>query len=108
MDRTAKQHRIIILVSLSICLFIYVDSYLIPTYSLFEKVEDLNEYRTGKRGRHEVYTMTIRNKPYDIPEYLFLALSIGSSVVLEKSVLTGSLQKVVVVKEDMGWEYEAG
>jgi len=106
MDQSARKHYIVILISLAICIFLYIDSYFIPTKQSSEKIQDLAAYRSGRNGR--VYTMNIRGKVYDIPSSLFKILNIDEQVYLEESALTGSLQRVGVVKETEIWIYNAG
>lgn len=114
MDKSAKHHYTIIIISLAICLFLYVDSYFIPTKPTIEKVQDIIEYRTGrwKTGRdygpRRVYTMKMKDKEYDIPQSLFFALNIDEEIEVEKSVVTGSLQRIGVFKEKEIWVYDAG
>lgn len=108
LDKTAKQHYAVIFISLAICLFLYIDSYLIPTTSVVQKVQDLNMYRSGRNGKSKVYTMTVDGKAYDIPSYLFSALSRDGDAIMEKSAFTGSLQCVGVIRENEIWMYEAG
>jgi hypothetical protein len=106
MDQSARRHYIIILISLAICVFLYIDSYLLPTKLSSEKIQDLAAYRSGRNGR--VYTMRIQGKDYDIPLNLFEILNIDEQVNLEKSAFTGSLQRIGIVKETEIWIYNAG
>ena len=108
MDKTARQHRTILLVSLVLCFFIYIDSYFIPTELTRKKVEQLAEHHTGRRGSGRDYTLAIDGKSYDIPGNIFQALSVDEEVELEKSAFTGALQKIGIVREREIWVYEAG
>ena len=106
MDQSTTKHYIVILISLAICIFLYIDSYFLPIKQSSEKIQDLAAYRSGRYGRD--YTMKIRGKVYDIPSSLFKILNIDEQVYLEESALTGSLQRVGVNKETEIWIYNAG
>jgi hypothetical protein len=108
MDKSARHHYIVILISLLLCLFVYVDSYLIPIKTSLKKVQNLAEYRSGKRGQNMDYTVTIDNKEYDIPQGIYNTLNTDENALLYKSAFTGSLQKIGVIKEQEIWIYNAG
>lgn len=107
-DDSFRHHYFIVLLSLAICLFLYIDSYLIPIESSIQKVQNCSENFHGRRGQNWTYTLEIKGKNYDIPVHLFKALNINDEVVIEKSVFTKSLQRVGVFKEQDLWMYETG
>jgi len=107
-DNSSKHHYIIILTSLALCLFLYIDTYFVPVKSSIQKVQDMGEYYHGRSKSIPYYTMIIKGKEYDIPYYVFNAITVNDEVKLEKSVITGSLQRVGVFREDEIWLYEVG
>jgi hypothetical protein len=111
MDKTAKQHYALIITSLLICIFLYVDTYLIPFSHAVETVKDFRVYRSnGYRGRsdHRTYTLKTNVGEYDIPESFFDRINKDIIIGIDKSYLTGSIQMLYVDAGEGTYIYEAG
>ncbi len=111
MDNSTTQHRTLIIVSLLICLFLYLDSFLFPLRHTVETIKDLTSYRsTGRRGTSDTrtFTMTTEKRAYDIPGPLFAELNIDAKIGLDKSYITGAIQKLYLDTNDGTYIYAVG
>ncbi|HEU4470179.1 MAG TPA: hypothetical protein VFR58_03775 [Flavisolibacter sp.] len=110
-DSTSKQHRIVIVASLFIGVFLYLDAYLFPLKHTTETITKLSAYRSsGRRGtsNYTTFTMTTEVRTYDIPALLFTELRTDSKIGLEKSYITGAIRKVHLDGGEFTYIYTVG
>jgi hypothetical protein len=111
MDKSAKHHYSILIISLSLCIFLYVDAYLLPLRHSTETVKRQNVYRsTGRRGNldRRTYTISTNVRDYDIPGAVFAVLNTDMNIGLDKSYITGAIQKLSMDNDEATYVYAVG
>jgi|GEM_PF-5871776 len=103
-----RQHKNVLWITLTICLFMIAEVYVLPLKDSLETVKDYNLYRSGRRGKSIHYTMTTEVKTYDITSGLYNDIELNETVVLEKSMITGSLQYARLEREEYIYRYSTG
>ena len=92
--RTEKIHFFILIVSLIICLFIFLETYFLPTNSRKEIVQSIEGVR--KRGRSNSwydYYMKTNAGDYAVTGSIYEAVNIGDTVLMSYAFISGCLQK---------------
>lgn len=106
---TKTIHFGILIVSLVICLFMYLDAYWLPCNASEEITLKANDFQSrGKSSTTHSYLLTTNVGTYSITESLYRGISIGDTVYIERSSLTSVSQKAFLYKGEYIYMYEIG
>jgi hypothetical protein len=101
-----KLHFTLLFFSLITTCFIYCDTYLIPTRNTTEFVTNIREKSSYRGG--DSYLLTTNRGEYVITETIYESVSVGDSIVIKRSIISGSVQKIAVRKENVIYTYFTG
>ena len=107
--RTGKIHFFILIISLIICCFIFLETYLLPFSERNEEVRSLREKHSRKKfSSDDNYFMETETGEYLITGSIYGAVSIGDTVVMRRAPISGSLQEISLPKENLAYNYFTG
>ncbi|HEY0065721.1 MAG TPA: hypothetical protein VGB46_00110 [Flavisolibacter sp.] len=87
----------LILLSLSICVLVIADSFLVPCKATQELVQELNTGRSGfRRSSGAAYSVSTEHSWLLIPEELYWKIHPYSVVQVERSSITGAQKRLTV------------
>jgi hypothetical protein len=108
--KTKRLHFLILIASLIICGFIYLETYAIPLRAHKEIVQNIHEkrvrYTIGSSTR--VYLMRTNSGEYEITGAIYDFTSVGDTVLIHHAIISQSVQKISIVKEDGIYTYQNG
>jgi hypothetical protein len=99
-----KFHRLVLFISLLLCVFIYADCTFIPQKGRDEIVQNKNKYnipnKRGGSGRYN-YEIKTNKSTHDVTAFVYNSVSENDTIKLYYSAVTHSIQKVEI-KQDVG------
>lgn len=99
----------ILILCVFICGFIYFDSYLIPTNSIRDIVVDKKYFEQhGQNGLRNTYELMTKRNDFDVTASAYNSLLNLDTIMIEKSKLTNSIQKIIVERNNEKFIYEVG
>lgn len=92
---TEKYNRNLLLFCLFVCGLMYVDSYLIPLKDDFRTVLRQDYYSTSTlRHKYETFEFETENGYFPVTRRAFYLINEGQRIVLMRSIVTNSIQKI--------------
>lgn len=94
---------------LFLCCFMYVDSYLIPVKKINEIVIKTQFFENrGLRRSDKIYEIKTNKDDFVITKQLYNLIGEGDTILLLKSILTNSIQKLELQEDDYRYMFEVG
>ena len=108
LNKTRTHYRIL-LAAIALCLFMYIDAYWVPTKATEEVTLTIRDLESrSKTATSHTYLLKTNAREYDITESLYSGISIGDTVIMQRSGLTGSPQKASLIRGEYLYTYEIG
>ena len=101
-----------LLFSMAVCAFIYIDAYFIPQEKVPVVITGMSYFKTGPRriGGVSTYTYTLQTTRanYDIPYSLYNSVGKGDTIIISKSIITGAIQKAETHSNNDIYSFDIG
>jgi hypothetical protein len=105
----AKWHFITARICIFLCCFMYADSYIVPLYTSNVALTEKNTYRYRTRKSHGItYQFKTSGPAFDATAALYNSTSVDDTLVLYRSLITGTIQKAGVPRADGDLIFETG
>jgi hypothetical protein len=92
-----------------LCVFIYVDCKFIPQESRTEAIQEKKKYKVASRrsrSTHYNYEIITDKSTHDVTSSFYNEVSENDTVQIFYFVITHSIQKIKIEKEDSFWVFE--
>ena len=96
---TEKFHHCLLIFSLLVSAFLYIDTYLLPLKTEQEVVLDFEHFSQRiRRSTNHTYLIKTTKKEIDVTQLAYNSTSINDTIILVSSKLTNSIQKITIKK----------
>ena len=105
-----KFHRLIMIFSFLICVFIYIDSYWVPLKNSTEIIEAKKYYASvdGHNRSTSAVELATDKRNFDVPDEFCQVVNKNDTIIVQSSILTNSVQKAQVNKDGTIATYAIG
>ncbi len=105
-EPSPKTRKILLMISIGICMLIFIDAYIIPTKA--KSVEDYAGFSKFGKSNSKTYIANTNKGRHTITKAIYNDLQDGDSLILNSSIITGSVQKIGIKRSQFLQNYQAG